>query len=67
MFEFHVPDMSCGHCVGRIEQALRQADPACKIDVDLPQRVVRVTSSADRAALAQALEQAGYPPALPTT
>ena len=37
--------------------------PACKFLVDLPARKVTVQSDEDRAVLAEALTDAGYPPA----
>lgn len=63
MTEFKLPDMSCGHCASRVTQALKQADPACTVQIDLPTRQVQVHSSEDRQALAEALAEAGYPPA----
>lgn len=60
MAEFHVPDMSCGHCKTAIEKALAAADPAAAIEVDLEGRRVRVTghiSSEDALAI---LKTAGY-------
>lgn len=63
MHEFKLPDMSCGHCAGRITQALRQLDPACRVEIKLPAHSVQVHSSLERQALAKALAEAGYPPA----
>jgi copper chaperone len=63
MFEFKLPDMTCGHCASRVTQALKQADPACEVRVDLPTRQVQVTSQRDRTVLADALLEAGYTPA----
>ncbi len=63
MIEFRLPDMTCGHCVSRVTQALKQADPACRVRVDLPTHTVQVDSREDRATLAEALAAAGYAPA----
>ncbi|MDZ5455716.1 MULTISPECIES: heavy-metal-associated domain-containing protein [Azohydromonas] len=63
MIEFTVPEMSCGHCVGAITQALKAADPAARVDVTLADKKVRVQSTLERQALAQALSEAGYEPA----
>jgi copper chaperone len=63
MNEFHVEAMSCGHCVRAVTEALHEADPAATVDVDLVQKTVRVESARPRAALAQALAEAGYAPA----
>lgn len=62
MLEFKLPDMTCGHCVGAVTQALKEADPAATVVVDLPQKAVQVTSTLPRAGLAAALTEAGYPP-----
>ena len=62
MLEFDVEGMSCGHCVGRVTEAVKQADPAAKVEVDLTTHKVRVESGADRQTIAEALTQAGYPP-----
>ena len=63
MIEFRLPDMTCGHCVSRVSQALKQADPACKLDIDLSSQTVQVQSSEERQVLVDALCDAGYAPA----
>jgi copper chaperone len=62
MIEFDVQAVSCGHCVRAVTEAVREVDPAAKVDVDLDRKKVTVESSADRATLARALSEAGYPP-----
>jgi len=63
MIEFEVNDMSCGHCVAALTQALKAADPKAGVEIDLATHRVRVAPvSADAAALAQAIEDAGYTP-----
>ena len=63
MIEFEVEAMSCSHCVGVVTDTLKEVDPQAHVEVDLPGKKVRVDSSQDRARLAQALTEAGYPPA----
>jgi copper chaperone len=63
VLEFNVPAMSCGHCVGAVTEAVMQVDPAAKVEVDLASKKVKVESSQGRDALADALAEAGYPPA----
>lgn len=63
MHQFTLPDMSCGHCVAAITQALKAADAQAQVNVDLDTRTARVDSSLPREALAAALAEAGYPPA----
>ena len=61
--EFKLPDMSCGHCASRVTQALKQADPVCRVEIDLKTRSIRVSSNEDPKELARWLAEAGYPPA----
>lgn len=61
MIQFNLPDMTCGHCAGRVTAALRSADPSCTVSIDLTARTVSVHSDADREELARALADAGYP------
>ncbi len=63
MIEFKLPDMTCGHCAGVVSQTLKLADPSCKIDIDIAARTVKVQSAEDPKDLAEALSDAGYPPA----
>ncbi len=63
MIEFKLPDMTCGHCAGMVSRALKRLDPDCRIDIDLASHTVKVQSAEDAKELAQALSEAGYPPA----
>lgn len=63
MHFFSLPDMSCGHCVAAITQALKTADAQVQVSVDLDARTARVDSALPRDTLAAALADAGYPPA----
>lgn len=63
MIEFKLPDMSCGHCAGVVTKALKAADPACEVEVDVAAQTVKVKSAESRDGLADALFDAGYPPA----
>ena len=58
--EFNIPAMSCGHCVRAITEALKQADPAAQVSVDLPTKKVTVQTTQPRDAVALALTEAGY-------
>jgi len=63
MLTFRVDDMSCGHCVRAIKDAVRALDAEAAVDVDLPRHLVRVHAAhLDAPAVRQALEQAGYRP-----
>ncbi len=63
MIAFEVKDMTCGHCVGAITQALKATDPQAKVHIDLATHQVQVEAgSADSRALAAAITEAGYTP-----
>jgi len=59
--KFNVPDMTCGHCVATITRAVKAVDPAAEVKADLAAKTVAVESAAPAAAMATALDQAGYP------
>ena len=63
MIEFQIPAMSCGHCVQAVTEAVKTADPAADVSIDLPSKTVRVQTTADRQALVEQLTKAGYTPA----
>ena len=63
MLEFNLPDMSCGHCASKIAKACKSVDPCARVDIDLRARKVKVQSSEGREDFADALVDAGYPPA----
>jgi len=62
MIEFEVKNMSCGHCVGMVTQAVKLVDPDAKVEVDLGGKKVKIESDKNRASFAEALAAAGYPP-----
>lgn len=59
--KFHVPEMSCGHCVAAIEKAVKAADPSATIRTDLAAYATEIDSTVSTAALLQVLAEAGYP------
>jgi copper chaperone len=63
MIAFEVNDMTCGHCASTITRALKAADQDAKVQIDLATHRVQVEPvSADAAAIAQAIVDAGYTP-----
>ena len=62
MYQFNVPDMTCGHCASTITKAVRTEDPQAKVEVDLAHRVVKVTSALSQETVAQQITEAGYTP-----
>lgn len=63
MIEFTLNDMSCGHCASVITKTVKALDSEAKVNIDLAQKKVGIESTEDRATLAEALTEAGYPPA----
>ena len=60
MTTFQVDDMTCGHCISVITEAIKGVDANASVDIDLATRRVDVGSSADAAKLSAAIKQAGY-------
>ncbi len=63
MLEFTLPDMTCGHCVATVKRTLEALDPAAKVEIDLPSRLVKVDTSVDEERVRVTLVDEGYPPA----
>lgn len=63
MIAFEVNDMTCGHCVSTITRAVKSADQAAAVRVDLARHRVEIDPfDADAQALADAIKEAGYTP-----
>ena len=60
MIHLNVPDMTCGHCVGAVEKAVRSVDPEAKIAVDLEAKTASIESTIGAEAFIAAIEDAGY-------
>lgn len=60
--EFRVEDMTCGHCVMSVTKAVKAAEPAAKVDIDLAARRVRVEGTEARDKVEAAIRDAGYTP-----
>lgn len=63
MHTFQIPNMTCGHCVRAVTQAVQVADPAATVQADLATHQVQVDTTAGREAVVAQLMQAGYQPA----
>lgn len=61
MYEFEIPDMTCGHCAGTVTNAIKSVDPAAVATVNLNIRMATVETKADPSTIGAALEEAGYP------
>lgn len=63
MIEMTLPAITCGHCASTVTQTCKLVDPQAKVDIDINTKTVRIESAGDRAEFAEALLEAGYPPA----
>jgi copper chaperone len=61
MYEFDIPDMRCGHCVGTVAEAIKSVDPKAVANVDRSKRKATVQTKADPGTIGAALDEAGYP------
>ena len=63
MITFQVNDMSCGHCVGVITRAVKDADQDAEVRIDLSKHLVEIEPKAsDAEQLRAAIAEAGYTP-----
>jgi copper chaperone len=60
---FEVNDMTCGHCVSSIIQAVSAIDRGAQVTVDLATHRVSIKpTESQRSELSQAIREAGYSP-----
>jgi copper chaperone len=62
VLQYHVPDMSCDHCVKVIGQAVSQAVQGATAQADLRSHTVTVTGTDDKVSVEAAIRGAGYSP-----
>jgi len=60
MYHLNIPDMTCGHCAGAVEIAVKSVDPNAKVAVDLDAKTASIDSPAASDAFVTAIEEAGY-------
>ncbi|HCQ65776.1 MAG TPA: copper chaperone [Rhodobacteraceae bacterium] len=60
MSRFSVPDMSCGHCKAKIEDALLEADGGAELGFDMDAREVTVDSVLEANEIVDTIKGAGY-------
>lgn len=56
-----IQGMTCGHCQGRVERALRAVSGVTEVEVDLAAGRASIRGNADAEALVAASTEAGYP------
>lgn len=61
MYQLHVPDMSCQHCVKTITSTLQALDPKVEVSTDLDAKTVGIDGNISVAQAQLALSEAGYP------
>jgi copper chaperone len=62
MTRFTVPDMTCGGCVKAITGAIQRLDPTARVTTNLDTHTVEIDSTRPAAALAEAIDAAGFTP-----
>jgi len=63
MIAFEVKDMTCGHCVSTVTQAVKSVDAGASVRIDLATHRVEIEARAANAqALQEAIADAGYTP-----
>ena len=63
MIAFEVKDMTCGHCVSTVTQAVKRVDGAARVTIDLARHRVEVEPAlVGVEALRDAIAEAGYTP-----
>jgi len=62
MLDLQIPDMTCGHCVKAVTEAVKAADPAAEVQIDLPTHRVQVQTGVPRESVIAKLVEAGYTP-----
>ncbi len=60
MTKFKVDGMSCMHCVGRVENAIKTVDGVKDVDVDLKKGIAKVGGDFDADAVVKAVTDSGY-------
>lgn len=63
MLTFQIPNLSCGHCVRAVTEAIHEIDPQARVQADLATRQVQVQTSASAEAVVAALTAVDYAPA----
>ncbi|MBB3118940.1 heavy-metal-associated domain-containing protein [Pseudoduganella violacea] len=61
MYELQVENMSCGHCIAKVSDAVRALDMTAGVEINLADKKVMVDSSASLDEVKAAIVQAGYP------
>ena len=61
MLTLKITDMTCNHCVGLINRAIKALDADAVVTADLTSRSINVQSSQSQEDIIDALEEIGFP------
>lgn len=61
MYQLQVENMTCGHCVKAVTQAVQSVDPQAQVQIELADKSVKVGTDKGLDAIRDAIEEAGYP------
>lgn len=64
MIELTVEKMKCGGCAANVEKAVKTADPAAAVQIDLAKKEVQIDSRLPASLLVKTISDAGYPAGL---
>ena len=62
MYQFTIPNMSCGGCLNNITKAIYKVDEAAKVEADFPSKNLKVETDLTEMEAIEVLKGAGYPP-----
>ncbi len=57
-----VPDMTCDHCKMTIEKSLRELSEVQEVQVDLPQKIVKISGNTEVNQVINTIRSVGYTP-----
>jgi copper chaperone len=60
MHRYSVPAMTCRHCAGTIDRAIKLVDLKAEVDIDLKRQEVSVRSAIGAAQIETVIQAAGY-------
>ena len=60
--KIYIEGMSCGHCVARVEKALKNIEDVKSVNVDLKEKVavIEVNNDIDHNVLTETIDSIGY-------
>jgi len=59
---FHISDIHCEKCLGKIHQALENMGGMEEVHFDLNEKLIKIEGKADPVAIQQIIQDAGYTP-----